>query len=42
MFDSCMQEYYSRWQFKHPYPEDFKKVMEEMSGKNLDNAFSLI
>ena len=27
LFDSCMQEYYRRWQFKHPYPEDFKAVV---------------
>ncbi len=42
MFDSCMHEYYQRWQFKHPYPEDFKLVMEEVSGKNLDQPFSLL
>ena len=42
LFDSCMQEYYHRWQFKHPYPEDFKKVMEEVSGKNLDASFALL
>lgn len=42
LFDSCMQEYYRRWQFKHPYPEDFKKVMEEVSGRNLDATFALL
>ncbi len=42
LFDSCMHEYYRHWQFKHPYPEDFKKVMEEVSGKNLDATFSLL
>ncbi len=42
LFDSCMQEYYRRWQFKHPYPEDFKKVAEEVSGRNLDAVFSLL
>lgn len=41
-FDKAMQEYYKRWQFKHPYPEDFKKVVEEVSGKNLDATFSLL
>lgn len=25
LFDSCLREYYRRWQLKHPYPEDFKK-----------------
>ncbi len=42
VFDSGMQAYYQRWGFKHPYPEDFKKVMEETSGRNLDATFSLL
>lgn len=42
VFDKAMQEYYSRWQFKHPQPEDFKKVMEESSGKDLDSVFSYL
>ncbi len=42
VFDKAMQTYYERWQFKHPYPEDFKKVMEEVSGKNLDASFALL
>ncbi|HMU71378.1 MAG TPA: M1 family metallopeptidase, partial [Ferruginibacter sp.] len=42
LFDSCMREYYRRWQFKHPYPEDFKKLIEEVSGRNLDNTFALL
>ena len=41
-FTKGMEEYYRRWQFKHPQPEDFKKVMEETSGKNLDSAFSYL
>ncbi len=42
MFDSCMHEYFRRWQFKHPYPEDLKKVIEEVSGKNADAEFALL
>ena len=42
MFDSCMHEYYRRWKFKHPYPEDLKKLMEEVSGRNLDTTFALL
>jgi hypothetical protein len=42
VFDNCMQEYYKRWQFKHPYPEDFKKVVEDVSGKNVDAVFALL
>ena len=41
-FNKAMQEYYSRWQFKHPQPEDFKRTMEESSGKNLDSVFSYL
>ena len=37
-----MQEYYRQWQFKHPQPEDFKKVLETTSGKDLDSLFSLL
>lgn len=39
LFDSCMHVYYNQWQFKHPYPEDFKNVMESVSGKNMDSIF---
>lgn len=39
MFDSCMQAYYQRWQFKHPYPEDFKMVVDSVSGTNTDSLF---
>jgi hypothetical protein len=42
MFDSCMREYYKRWRFKHPTPDDFKTVMEEVSGKSLSNTFALL
>jgi hypothetical protein len=42
MFDSCMQAYYKRWQFKHPYPEDFKAIVAETSGKNMDAIFRLL
>jgi Peptidase family M1 domain len=42
LFDSCMKVYYNRWSFKHPYPDDFKKIMIEISGKNLDSLFSLL
>ncbi len=41
-FNKAMQEYYKRWQFRHPQPEDFKKVIEEVSGKDLDPIFSYL
>lgn len=42
LFDSCLHEYFNRWKFKHPYPEDFKKVVEDVTGKNIDTIFSLL
>lgn len=39
LFDRCMQEYYRTWEFKHPQPEDFKRSLEQTSGKNLDWFF---
>jgi hypothetical protein len=42
LFDSCMRAYYKRWSFKHPYPEDFKLVLEEVSGRNIDSTFALL
>ena len=27
-FDKNMLDYFSRWQFKHPYPEDFELAMD--------------
>src|SRR5258706_13033335 len=42
LFDRCLHEYFNQWKFKHPYPEDFKKVVEDVSGKNVDSIFSLL
>ena len=41
-FDSMMQAYFQQWKFKHPYPEDFKHIAEEISGNNLNEHFSLL
>jgi len=35
VFERAMKRYYAEWHFKHPYPEDFKKIIESESGKNL-------
>ena len=40
LFDSAMKTYYQQWQFKHPYPQDFKKIVEQVSGKNIDALFA--
>lgn len=39
LFDQCMREYYRRWEFKHPTPEDMRKVLEEVSKKDLSWLF---
>tara|TARA_B100000767_G_scaffold164444_1_gene154110 strand:- start:1349 stop:3160 length:1812 start_codon:yes stop_codon:yes gene_type:complete len=35
-FDAGMKRYWSAWQFKHPTPEDFIRIMERVSGLELD------
>jgi Peptidase family M1 domain len=42
LFDSCLHEYYNRWQFKHPQPKDFEQVIEDVSKKNVKPIFSLL
>ena len=42
VFDKAIQEFYRQWQFKHPYPEDFKRSLETSSGQNLDTEFTLL
>ncbi len=42
VFDSVMQTYFRLYQFKHPYPEDFKRTAAMVSGKNLDSIFNLL
>jgi hypothetical protein len=38
--EKAMKEYFKLWQFKHPQPGDFKKTIEESTGKNPDSIFS--
>ena len=42
LFDSCMRTYFNRWQFKHPYPDDFRTVISTTSHRGLDTLFSLL
>ncbi|MDQ6904702.1 MAG: hypothetical protein M3139_17040, partial [Bacteroidota bacterium] len=42
LFDSCLHEYYNRWKFRHPSPEDFKNVVADVSNKNVDSIFNLL
>jgi hypothetical protein len=40
--DKAMQAYFNQWKFKHPYPEDFKAVMEKELGRDLTHYFDLL
>lgn len=35
LFDSAINEYYRRWKFKHPQPDDFRLTIETHTGKDL-------
>jgi hypothetical protein len=37
--NEAMQRYFDEWHFKHPQPNDLRKILEEVSGKNLDWFF---
>ena len=37
--DKAMQRYFDEWHFKHPYPSDLRKVLEQSSGKDLSWFF---
>ena len=38
--EKAMQHYFDLWHFKHPQPEDFKKALEESTGKDLTWFFN--
>ncbi|HXB09745.1 MAG TPA: M1 family metallopeptidase [Puia sp.] len=42
LFDSCMRQYYRTWQFKHPYPGDFRNILTTTSHRSLDSLFALL
>ncbi|HEX6431204.1 MAG TPA: M1 family metallopeptidase [Niastella sp.] len=42
VLDKGLQAYFTDWQFRHPSPEDFKKELEKVSGKNLDTFFAML
>lgn len=40
VFDRCIHEYFEKFKFKHPYPQDVKMSFEKCSGKNLNWFFN--
>ncbi len=39
-FSETIRAYYDQWKFKHPTPQDFKRVAEQKSGMQLDWYFN--
>lgn len=39
LYDKCMQRYFEEWKFKHPQPEDLRKIFEEETSKDLSWFF---
>ncbi|HET6245139.1 MAG TPA: hypothetical protein VFF35_11550, partial [Bacteroidia bacterium] len=40
IFDPIMKKYYETWKFKHPYPKDLQKIIEENAGKQMPWFFN--
>lgn len=38
-FDKVMKKYFEQWKFKHPQPEDIRKIFEAETGKDLSWLF---
>ncbi len=38
-FDAGMQDYFTTWRFHHPYPEDFKAIMQQHTTKDINWFF---
>ena len=36
MMDRALREYARRWAFRHPYPDDFFRTVEDVTGEDLD------
>jgi hypothetical protein len=41
-FQKGMQNYFTTWRFKHPYPEDLKASLEAVTHTPLDKLFALL
>ena len=40
VFDRKMKDYFAAWKFCHPYPGDFRKIMDSTSPKKLQPVFN--
>jgi aminopeptidase N len=41
-FSKGMQNYFSNWKFRHPYPADLKSSLEQITHAPLDKLFDLL
>ncbi|MBI3511529.1 MAG: M1 family metallopeptidase [Bacteroidetes bacterium] len=39
LYDKCFQNYFDKWHWHHPMPEDIRAVFEQTTGKNLSWFF---
>lgn len=39
VFDKAMKKYFETWKYKHPYPQDLRKIVENETGKDLSWFF---
>jgi len=39
VYDAVMKDFFEKWKYKHPYPEDLRKAFEDKTGKNLGWVF---
>ncbi|MDF2435717.1 MAG: hypothetical protein K0Q95_93 [Bacteroidota bacterium] len=40
VYDAAMQKYFNEWHFKHPMPDDLRKIFERETGKDLGWFFN--
>ena len=40
VYDAAMHEYFTKWKFKHPYPDDLRQVFETATGRDLSWFFT--
>ena len=39
LYDKCMKRYFEEWKFKHPQPNDLRRIFEEETNKDLNWFF---
>lgn len=42
ILDKAMRDFFTEWQFKHPYPDNFKASLEKSTNMGMTNIFNLL